>query len=805
MPDDYDDLSRDQLIQALRARDARLEAIRDEISPLLQSRQEAIILQRMADSAGQGIGMGDLTGKVLYVNPALLGMAGVTEASELPLEGFRGLFDEQDGARIEQEVIPAVGQQGRWTGELTIRGLDGTTTPVLASYFLVWDDTPERQRVGAVFTDLSERRRQEAELRKLKRGVEQSFGVVAITDAAGRFEYVNPRFTEVTGYELDEVIGQRPSLLNSGTHPPEFYHDLWRTIQAGRVWRGTLVNRRKSGALFWETSSITPVKDEAGQVTHFIKIGEDSTETRHRERELRLFRELIDQSSAIICVIDPESSLILDCNQRASSDSGYPRDELIGTRIVDIDTQIADHAAWAAFMTRFRDTDHMTFESEFARKDGSTFPAEISARFLRLEDHDRILAIAHDITGRRQREQELREAKEAAEASDRAKSTFLANMSHELRTPLNSVIGLSQVLLEAYFGPLTDKQREYVKTIGAAGEHLLAVINDILDLSKIEAGRLDLHLELVQVVPLARASLDIIRQKAAANGVELDFQASSDLEPLTIQADRTKLRQVLYNLLSNAAKFTPTGGRITVSVQRSHREIVLCVRDTGIGIEPADQAHIFEPFIQVENPLQRKVTGTGLGMGLARQLVELHGGRIWLESAGQDQGSAFSFTLPLASAVETPEPSSFELKAIADDPALPEAAAIALKVRQLLEEQMERDQRSVLFLIRLTEGTIDSTDEQLPVTLSSCKRDQDVLHVGEAGLVTLVFMNAAQVSLEVLDERLRGCLDDQLIGSDRRYGLAAVDLLSPRDTHALLEDIQAALHKIDTQLSEARA
>jgi PAS domain S-box-containing protein len=802
MSDDYSLLSREQLIEALKERDGHIAALRVQLGDTPDMFQEATIFQRMADSASQGIGMGDITGQVLYINPALLSMAGVARASEIPPAGFAALFDAEDNARITREVLPAVDERGRWTGEVTIHGLDGTSTPVLASFFKVWDDTPDRVRVAAVFTDLTGPRRQEAELRKLKRGIEQSFSLVAITNAAGRFEYVNPRFTQVTGYQLDEVMGQRPNLLNSGTHSSDFYRELWQTIRSGEVWNGTLVNRRKNGALYWETSSITPVKDDSGQVTHYIKIGEDSTETRRRERELRLFRELIDNSGEIICVIDPETSLVLDCNQRAAADSGYPREELIGTRVIDLDPRIPDHATWRALMAMFQGQDHMTSESEFQRRDGSTFPVEINVRYLRFDDHERILAIVHDITKRRRREQELRDAKEAAEASDRAKSTFLANMSHELRTPLNSVIGLSQVLREAYFGPLTDKQREYVDTIAAAGQHLLDLINDILDLSKIEAGRLDLHLEPVEIVALARASLDIIRQRAIEQALELPFEAPPELEGLTIQADRTKLRQVLYNLLANAAKFTPEGGRITLSVRRREEELVLCVRDTGIGIEPAQQAHIFEPFFQVEGPLQRKTTGTGLGMGVARQLVELHGGRIWLESAGKGQGSSFSFTLPITTGQVQCEPSSYELKAIADDPELPEAAAVVFKVRQLLDDQRDQDQRSVLFLVRLAGATSDTLLEQVPEVLSACKREQDVLYVGDAGLVTLVFVNAAQVSLEVLEGRLRHCMDEQLVQSDRRYALAAVELTCPHDTHALLEMVKAALTKIESELSE---
>jgi signal transduction histidine kinase len=243
---------------------------------------------------------------------------------------------------------------------------------------------------------------------------------------------------------------------------------------------------------------------------------------------------------------------------------------------------------------------------------------------------------------------ELRLARDQAEAASRAKSDFLANMSHELRTPLNAIIGFSDALTDEYIGPLTPEQREYVTDILSSGRHLLILVNDVLDLAKVESGHMALHLAEVPICALAANSLHVIRHRAASQAIELSFVCEPELEDLVIRADELRLKQILYNLLSNAAKFTPQGGHIQVSVVRAEGGVQLRVADDGVGVAPAQQANIFEPFSQAGAP-ESQVNGTGLGLNVCRQLVELHGCRIWVESEGEGKGSAFIFTLPQGS------------------------------------------------------------------------------------------------------------------------------------------------------------
>jgi signal transduction histidine kinase len=237
---------------------------------------------------------------------------------------------------------------------------------------------------------------------------------------------------------------------------------------------------------------------------------------------------------------------------------------------------------------------------------------------------------------------EIRQKSQQLEIADRHKSEFLANMSHELRTPLNAIIGFSEVLLERMFGELNDKQAEYLDDIHSSGHHLLSLINDILDLSKIEAGRMELDLSSFDLGALLGNCMTLVKERASRHGLALTLDAP-DLGEWT--ADARKVKQIVINLLSNAVKFTPSGGSVTLRVRRDDDAVEIAVIDTGVGIAPADQAVVFEEFRQASGEYLRKAEGTGLGLSLARRFVELHGGTIRLDSE-VGRGSTFTFTLP---------------------------------------------------------------------------------------------------------------------------------------------------------------
>jgi signal transduction histidine kinase len=229
------------------------------------------------------------------------------------------------------------------------------------------------------------------------------------------------------------------------------------------------------------------------------------------------------------------------------------------------------------------------------------------------------------------------------ETASRHKSEFLANMSHELRTPLNAIIGFSEVLHEQMFGALNEQQLGYVDDVLESGKHLLALINDVLDLSKVEAGRMELEINDVLLADALRSGLALQGERATRAGIALGL--SVEPSNIVIRADERKLRQVVFNLLSNAVKFTPNGGHVDVSARITDGVVEIAVADTGPGIAPEDQELIFEEFQQAPVASGGHVEGTGLGLPLSRKLVEIHGGRLWVESA-VGAGSTFRFTMP---------------------------------------------------------------------------------------------------------------------------------------------------------------
>jgi signal transduction histidine kinase len=292
---------------------------------------------------------------------------------------------------------------------------------------------------------------------------------------------------------------------------------------------------------------------------------------------------------------------------------------------------------------------------------------QVKARTAGLEKRNEQLI--QEIEIRKRAESELRETKELAEKSNHTKSVFLANMSHELRTPLNHIIGFTELLMDKNFGELNEAQEEYLGDVLTSGKHLLSLINDILDLSKTEAGEVELLASPFNLKILLANSFTMVKEKAMKHGIKLSMQI--DGIPETITADERKLKQILYNLLSNAVKFTPDGGEIRLSSSLADSKKIIdqiestpcrlssadfelhqdwaqvSVQDTGVGFKPEDAGRIFFPFEQLDSSKNRRYQGTGLGLSLTKQFIELHGGRIWAESEGEGKGSTFHIVIPI--------------------------------------------------------------------------------------------------------------------------------------------------------------
>ncbi|MFW6158303.1 MAG: ATP-binding protein [Planctomycetota bacterium] len=396
-------------------------------------------------------------------------------------------------------------------------------------------------------------------------------------------------------------------------------------------------------------------------------------------------------------------------------------------------------------------------------------------------------SLKQEVDRRRRAEDELRAAKEAAEDASRAKSEFLASMSHELRTPLSAVIGFSQILQEEHFGELNEQQAEYADDILQSGHHLLALINDVLDLSKIEAGKMTLNLSRVNVHRLLEHSLTMIRDKCNKHGIELGLDVGDDVRELEMTVDERKLKQLVFNLLSNAAKYTPDGGSITVEMRREDGEVMIAVADTGIGIPADEQERIFEEFYQTRDGSRAKEAGTGLGLSLVKRLAELHGGRVAVESEGRGRGSRFRFWLPLAPAAVA--------ERAEQEAAAPELIQGRDRLRKRLDEMIARSEPVgeplTICTLRTDPELTRAQAAELAGQFHKEKRPTDYLGLDWAGRIYLIFAAVDAEGARVPCGRMTRRVANTLVQVNVTW-LMATFPDDGRDAAALLEELGVA-------------
>jgi PAS domain S-box-containing protein len=396
-------------------------------------------------------------------------------------------------------------------------------------------------------------------------------------------------------------------------------------------------------------------RDEIGELGSLL---EGAAAELRRTTVSKFYLEDVLRSMLDPLVVVDGGGRIETANEAACQLFACEAEDLTGRRVADYLGE-TDLAAWQTATAG--DTARRTAEDLMRRDDGSTVPVLVSCSPMpsRSGGSSRFVLILRDITERIGAEQRLRAAKEEAEVANRSKSQFLANMSHELRTPLNAILGFSDIIRRQAFGALGHrKYAEYAQDIHFSGEHLLAIINDVLDLAKVEAGRFDLREELIDVADLIDRTFRLMAERVHAAGLKSTIHAAPDLPIL--RADERLVRQIVVNLVSNAIKFTPSGGRITIDAHRSADDLSIAVRDTGIGIARDDIAVVMQPFGQIANAYQRGHGGTGLGLPLCLSFARLHGGDLSIDST-PGQGTTVTVRFPAARLLDAAaEPKAYD-------------------------------------------------------------------------------------------------------------------------------------------------
>ncbi len=557
------------------------------------------------------------------------------------------------------------------------------------------------------------------ESRKFRLGLERSADAVFMTDIEGTIVYANPSFEKVYGFPLDEVIGANPRIIKSGVIPQEQYKHFWETLLNKGTLSGEIINKTKDGKLIPIDGTNSPILDENGNILGFLAIHNDITRRKEYEDSLNRRNEYLAASAEIGKLVT--STLDLNAIFERSVNLVVERFGYYHAAIFMVDKSGSNaylQEATGAAGQKLKERNHFlpvgskSTVGEATRsgevvvvnntalasslhkpnpllpetKAETAIPLRISNRIIGAldiqsteidafsEDDIAILQLLTDqiavgIDNARSYNMAQQAVEEMREV-DRLKSQFLANMSHELRTPLNSIIGFARVILKGIDGPTTDLQQQDLTAIFNSGQHLLGLINDILDLSRIEAGKMELTFDEVNIADLVSSVMSTAAGLVKDKPIELKPEMAENL-PL-VRADAMRVRQVLINFLSNAAKFTEEGEIVVKAylqeLDKGRPAVTISVTDTGPGIAKEDQTKLFQPFSQVDASLTRKVGGSGLGLSICHHLIQMHNGRIGVNSA-PGKGSTFYFSIPIAqSKAQDEQESGRVILAIDDDP-----------------------------------------------------------------------------------------------------------------------------------------
>jgi len=580
--------------------------------------EERLRLQELAlESAANAIVIADREGRITWVNPAFTRLTGYT-AQEAAGENPRFLRSGKHDEAFYRNLWETILSGQAWYGEVINRRKDGSLYTEEQMITPVHDERGAISHFIAIKQDITERKRAEETLQALHRA---SLHIQEPLGLRERLDRLLQTARDVLHLDRLVVLLSDPegrwlkAVASLGTEEPLESIRVPIGPEGGGLAKAYLTK----GAIFW---------DGSGPVPEDLRLRPPYDEIASLRSKAFANVPLVVQGRAIG---------VLGVDSKRSRRPLHPE-------MHHLLQLFAGQAALAIEHGRLYEAQRM------------------AAIQLEATVEDRTLEL-------RAANAQLQEAMRQAQSASRHKSAFLANMSHELRTPLNSILGFSELLAQKGYGPLTGKQARYVDNIHTSGEHLLALINDLLDLSKIEAGKLELRAQAFDLREVLEAALHTIRLHAEAKQQLLHHHVADDVS--NIVADQVRIKQILYNLLSNAVKFTPAGGSITVTARQVHssqltvdrprtsdRELStvdrkpsgefleIAVTDTGIGINPEDLPKLFQPFTQLEQTLTRQTQGTGLGLALTRHLVELHGGTIWADSAGEGRGSTFTIWLP---------------------------------------------------------------------------------------------------------------------------------------------------------------
>ena len=611
--------------------------------------QEGELLHTLMENTPDHIYFKDTESRFIRINRSLADRFGLDNPAEAVDKTDFDFFTRehaQQAYQDEQNVIesgkPMEGKQEKetwpdeqdtWvsTTKVPIRDRDGRIIGTCG----ISRDITEYYRAQQALRD------SEANWRSL---VESVPDIISTIDLDYRLQFVN-RLPSTLDLKPEDIVGKSVFDFLTEEHHERFKEACTKVIEMGE-----LATYEVQGLIsgYWYASCLGPIQQD-GELVGFVMASTNITDRKQAEIELQHSEERFRRAvlnAPLPIMIHAEDGEVLQISRAWTELTGYTLEDIptISKWLAQTDSEAAEEIK-AHLSQLYRSTERVA-EGEYViiTQSGKRQVWEFSSSLLGTLPDKRHLGIsmALNITERIKTQEAMQQAKETAEYASRAKSDFLANMSHELRTPLNAIIGFAEILRDELVGSINTEQKECVNDIHISGQHLLEMINDILDLSKIEAGKMVLQLEVFSIVEAVEEVNTIITALAVKKNLVLALTYNRNA---TIEADRVKFKQIFYNLLSNAVKFTPEGGKVTTQLEVTETELRAEVMDTGIGISEADQVKLFAPFTQIDTSKSRRFGGTGLGLALTHRLIMLHGGEISVKSQ-EGKGSNFTFRIP---------------------------------------------------------------------------------------------------------------------------------------------------------------